>query len=85
MNGATELDEAAQSGTPGVVRSTAELGVAFWHAGDGTPAHPESRVVQWPERNRSRMTHPLYDQETLEHAYRLGFIEGQLNMRERDA
>lgn len=31
-----------------------------YHAGDGSPAHPAERVIQWPEYNRARMVHPVY-------------------------
>ena len=39
-----------------------------WHAGDGTPAHPDERVAQWPAHNRGRMQHVVYDQSALDAA-----------------
>lgn len=44
MTGETELDEARQSGTPGIVRSTAGLGriavLTPWFPGSVTPVRP---------------------------------------------
>ena len=45
---------------------------------------PETRYVDTPLRGRPYDgDEPLYDQEALDHAYRRGFIDGQIDMRER--
>ena len=54
-------------GMPLALRFSEGLGLPprFLHAGDGTPAHPVSRVAAWPAHNRDRMTHLLYSGEQL--------------------
>ena len=50
-----------------VVSSLLELGIRpwGWHAGNGTPAHPAEKVVQWPAHNRARMKHAVYTEDDM--------------------